>query len=589
MAARRHARWALLLSVVHLGLAACGAPEPGELGEEPAEEVRHAATPDLQAHDCELDGDDASMANVMLLQTQLHRQRHRRSKVHGQAFAPTAAGTSQGPGVVAAASRPHGPSQAFVFLFEWSWDDVAKECEEWLGPKGFTAVLVSPPNEHNSGDSWFTRYQPVSYNLTSRSGTEKQFVSMVKRCKAAGVGIYVDAVFNHCAPMSGTGVGGSTFGFRSYPLYGPTDFHHAEKTEGMNCGVSDYNDLHNVQYCDLQGMPDLCTGCPHVQETVAAYLNRLAQLGVSGFRVDAAKHMDPGELGSLLKRVNSSLFWFLEVTAVPGEAVQTPMYFDAGTVTEFGYASTLQAKFKAEGMLRDDFQKFGEGWGLVPNDKAIVFLDNHDTQRNGQAPITFKELDLYVLLNIFMLAYPYGYPKVMSSYYYASKEQGPPRKPVHGPEGLVHCGPDEPWVCEHRLAPIANMVAWRHIAGSGPLQHFYSDGDTLAFCRGTVACVALNRRNATVQVELHFSLPDGGYCDVLQSVEPTSCPRVAVQDGMVRITLPPVSGVALHGGATADVEAEEGATTTSPSAEAEELEKPFEELEDAFADTDEDS
>jgi len=24
----------------------------------------------------------------------------------------------------------------FVHLFEWSWDDVAQECEDWLGPKG---------------------------------------------------------------------------------------------------------------------------------------------------------------------------------------------------------------------------------------------------------------------------------------------------------------------------------------------------------------------------------------------------------------------------------------------------------------------
>ena len=35
--------------------------------------------------------------------------------------------------------------EVFVHLFEWSWDDIAKECEDWLGPKGFDAVQVSPP------------------------------------------------------------------------------------------------------------------------------------------------------------------------------------------------------------------------------------------------------------------------------------------------------------------------------------------------------------------------------------------------------------------------------------------------------------
>ncbi|TMP38341.1 hypothetical protein CWB98_06305 [Pseudoalteromonas rubra] len=58
----------------------------------------------------------------------------------------------------------------------------------------------------------WTRYQPVSYLLESRSGNRAQFTDMVERCKAAGVNIYVDAVINHMAHGSGTGVAGSTYG-----------------------------------------------------------------------------------------------------------------------------------------------------------------------------------------------------------------------------------------------------------------------------------------------------------------------------------------------------------------------------------------
>jgi len=42
---------------------------------------------------------------------------------------------------------------AFVHLFEWSWDDIAKECG-YLGEKGYAAVQVSPPNEHIQGPEW---------------------------------------------------------------------------------------------------------------------------------------------------------------------------------------------------------------------------------------------------------------------------------------------------------------------------------------------------------------------------------------------------------------------------------------------------
>jgi len=571
MAVRRLAHLALALSA--------GASVGGRALElEVPEELPEALG--CEAPGCESEQDEAAEANVMLLQTQLQHQRQRRSAV-AQAVGPADAHGISHRSPAPTAMQPHGPSQAFVFLFEWSWEDVAKECEDWLGPKGFTAVLVSPPNEHSVGDSWFRRYQPVSYNITSRSGNKDQFVSMIKRCKAAGVGVYADAVFNHCAPMSG--VGGSLYGSRTYPLFRPEDFHHQGGDARTNCGVSNYGDLRNVQYCDLQGMPDLCTGCPHVQETVAAYINHMAELGISGFRVDAAKHMEPAELGALLKRVNSSLFFFLEVTAVPTEAVQTPMYYsDGGRVTEFGFASTLEAKFKREGMLRDDFKKFGEDWGLMPADKAVVFLDNHDTQRNGQAPITFKELDLYVLLNVFMLAYPYGYPKVMSSYYYGSTDQGPPKTAVHGAGGKIHCGPNEPWVCEHRLTPIANMVAWRRTAGASPVQNFAADGDTLAFCRGAVACLALNRKNATAQLEFRVSLPDGQYCDVLQSVDAASCPRVKVQDGIARLTLPGVGGVAMQSDAMAIEEQKEETTSPAPKEEEEESENEEEQDKDNF-------
>ena len=75
----------------------------------------------------------------------------------------------------------------------------------WLG---YFFILVSRQaqvhgtgltKEHIQGSPWWTRYQPVTYNLTSRSGDEDAFASMVQRCQRSGVKIYVDAVLNHCA------------------------------------------------------------------------------------------------------------------------------------------------------------------------------------------------------------------------------------------------------------------------------------------------------------------------------------------------------------------------------------------------------
>lgn len=38
--------------------------------------------------------------------------------------------------------------KTMVHLFEWKWDDIAAECERFLGPRGFGGVQVSPVTEN---------------------------------------------------------------------------------------------------------------------------------------------------------------------------------------------------------------------------------------------------------------------------------------------------------------------------------------------------------------------------------------------------------------------------------------------------------
>jgi alpha-amylase len=295
-----------------------------------------------------------------------------------------------------------------VQLFEWyfvsfgkylncrtiyrPWEDIANECEEFLGPKGYKSVQISPPTEHIQvqqltiifyyffnnfylkGSQWWTRYQPVTYSLISRSGNESQFINMVNRCKAVNVAIIVDAVINHMAAGSGTSIAGSKYGGRSFPFYSPEDFHHSENNLYANCQVSNYSSQQNVQSCDLSNLPDLCTSCPWVRQQVAALLDRLAELGAAGVRVDAAKHMDDQELSQILSLRPPSLWVGQEVIGGQGEAVQPDMYYGTGNVTEFYYADYLDDNIVPLGKMKY-LQTFGEAWGLMPDKYAIAFLD----------------------------------------------------------------------------------------------------------------------------------------------------------------------------------------------------------------------
>src|SRR6266513_4074932 len=251
-------------------------------------------------------------------------------------------------------SRPCGHMAAgdvFVHLFEWRWTDIATECENVLGPAGFTAVQISPPQEHSIVPShdWSERYQPVSYSLArSRSGTDVEFRDMVTRCKNAGVGIIADAVINHMTnyPSPGTGSNGTAYTKYDYPgLYAATDFH-------TPCTVNNYQSAANVQDCELFSLPDLKTELPSVRQKIAGYLIALARIGVAGFRIDAAKHIQQVDLDSILRIVNDTLtadgrqlpYVFLEVAGGSGEALSPHDYFGEGyssggaaDITEFTF------------------------------------------------------------------------------------------------------------------------------------------------------------------------------------------------------------------------------------------------------------
>jgi len=477
--------------------------------------------------------------------------------------------------------RPSGHADAgdvFVHLFEWRWTDVASECETVLGPAGYRAVQVSPPQEHSITPShdWSERYQPVSYSIArSRSGTGAEFADMVTRCKAAGVDIYDDAVINHMtnSPSPGVGSNGTAYTKYSYPgLYAPSDFH-------APCTVTDYTSAANVQDCELLSLPDLNTGSASVRQKIADYLVSLARRGVAGFRVDAAKHIQQVELDDILARVDSAAaaegrpvpYWFLEVSSGAGEALKPSDYFGEGyrsgaaaDVTEFTFVG-VGNKFRGvngehisqlnpTGPLGSQFSP--QAWGLMPSDKAVVFLQNHDTQHD--CGISYRDGQTFRLANVWMLAQPYGYPSVLSSYAFACPSQNSmgPRSDAAGWTLPVSCAANlesaviGDWVCEHRDPYVRAMVRFRHtVAGTGVTGWWDDGANAIAFSRGDRGFVAINREASAVSLTVATPLAPGTYCDLLGGGplggRCAGASVVVSPAGTVALTLAPNSAVAV--------------------------------------------
>lgn len=66
-----------------------------------------------------------------------------------------------------------------------------------------------------------------------------------------------------------------------------------------------------VRDCRLVSLLDLALGKDYVRSRIAEYLNRLIDIGVAGFRIDAAKHMWPEDVKAILDMLKDlNTRWF---------------------------------------------------------------------------------------------------------------------------------------------------------------------------------------------------------------------------------------------------------------------------------------
>ncbi|MFD5583450.1 carbohydrate-binding module family 20 domain-containing protein [Streptomyces sp. NPDC127063] len=451
-----------------------------------------------------------------------------------------------------AAAAPLGNKDVTATLFQWNWNSVAKACTDQLGPAGYGYVEVSPATENIQGSQWWTAYQPVSYKLQNRLGSESDFTNMVNTCHTAGVKVVADAVINHMTAGSGTGTGGTTYTKYNYPgFYQDQDFH------SCRTQISNYGDRSNVQNCELVGLADLDTGSDYVRNTIAAYMNHLISLGVDGFRIDAAKHIASGDLAAIKSKLSDpNIYWVQEVIYGAGEAVQPGEYTGNGDVDEFQGAYDLKRIFTSDKI--SNLSQWGESWGAgyLSGSKARTFVDNWDTERNGST-LNYKSGSTYTLANVFMLAWPYGSPNVYSGYEFDNNDAGPPNN------GQVNSCYSDGWKCQHAWPQISNMVGFRNaVSGTGVTNWWSNGNNAIAFGRGDKGYVVINRESGSLSQTFQTSLPSGTYCDV----EHNGATYTVGSDGKFTATVGAGDALALYAGScTGNTGGGAGTTATGAS------------------------
>ena len=443
-----------------------------------------------------------------------------------------------------------------VTAFQQNWNSIAKECTKTYGPEGVKYVQVSPPNDHVKGSQWWTSYQPVSYKLDSKLGTEGEFKQMIQTCKAAKIGIIADAVINHMTGAGNkdkVGVGGSEYDADTQTFktagYTKDDFHQSAEN------INNYKNAEEVWTHRLVGLLDLDTSKPHVQQILGKYFAYLLELGVVGFRVDAVKHISPADMAAIKKAAADAahttpdkIWWMQETIGDPSEAseIQPDRHLNEGEVNEFQYSYRLKNDFYSSISNLKNITN-----GLVQSDKASIFVTNWDTPReNFVRTLTYKDGPRYELANAFMLGYPYGNPNIYSGYRFANehKDDGAPGASETSVSD-VNCSPTTGWQCTQRWTSIRGMVGFFNAVNGAQVTNWQeSDNNNIAFSREKKGFLAINNTPNAKRVLYKTDLPNGEYCNVYAAGD---CSKtVKVEDSKVAATIAPYSAIALHVDAT---------------------------------------
>jgi len=230
------------------------------------------------------------------------------------------------------------------------------------------------------------------------------------------------------------------------------------------------------------------------------------------------------------------MFVYSDVIDRNDGAVKVDEYYDIGLVTEFRYCSRIAWGIADYGQL-GGLIDYGEG--MARNDRAFVFVDNQENQRDhGGAGdvLTHKTPRDYKQAVAYMLAHPYGFAQVMSSYFFENTDEGPPHNADFSTADVPinadgSCGGG--WVCEHRWNAIAKMVRFRNAVAGTDLGNYWNNGAAVALSRGNKGFFAM-AKSGSMSESLQTGLPAGSYCNIIDNC--TTNVHVAA-DGTAQITI----------------------------------------------------
>jgi hypothetical protein len=197
---------------------------------------------------------------------------------------------------------PHGGN--ILHAWNMSFAEITEHLP-YIAQAGFGVVQTSPigaalvrePGMGNFG-RWYDLYQPTAFTIGNYLGTKEEFETLTAAAAEVGIFIIVDAIPNHT----------TAYWNHIDPFlrdHEPSLFHSRRgDAPSQNPWIRpmDFYNRRSFVRCNLLGLWDFYTGRPEFQALYMDFLNEIIEAGASGFRFDAAHHIelpnDPPDIAS---------------------------------------------------------------------------------------------------------------------------------------------------------------------------------------------------------------------------------------------------------------------------------------------------
>ena len=291
--------------------------------------------------------------------------------------------------------------------FCWKYSDITANLPS-IAEQAFKSIQISPVQQPKSGGaSWWSFYQPLSFSIATNSplGTKEELRTLCTEAEKYHISIIADVVLNHMANIDEEHLEQDDTptiypGVEEYEPYlyqhrndsGETaTFHHNMNAQGSGAVTQKYS-------FPGSKLPDLNTANPYVQERALSLLKECIDVGIDGFRLDAAKHIetptDPQYASDYFPNVTEAakqyykgktgedLYIYGEILGDPEGGRSIDAYLPYMDVTDNGYRTNFVngANLKdASYVTRASYSK------ECSTDNLVVWTESHDDYCNGES------------------------------------------------------------------------------------------------------------------------------------------------------------------------------------------------------------